>query len=78
MNEKNFFKKVIDVHGVEHKVAMDITLEGKRYIITLEQKILLQDENGNISECPTDDKNVKIFNEMLKPAKSLDIIGDGR
>lgn len=61
------------VNGEEYIVACRTNIENKKFIITIDRKVLIEDENHNIYICKKDDKFAKILYEYLAPPKSLDV-----
>lgn len=69
MSESNLLKTD---NGKEYIVAFRTNINNKKFIVTIDRKVLLEDENHNISLCKEDDEFAKILYKSLTSPKSLD------
>ena len=57
----------------EKKIALELNIHNRNFVITVDKKVFEKDENGEFYECSSEDKDVQALNKYLKPPKSLDI-----
>ena len=60
-------------NGEEYIVALKMNMDNKKFIVTIDRKVLVEDEKGNVSICKEDDEIAKILYDSLTPPISLDI-----
>lgn len=58
----------------EKKIALQLKINQRDFIITVDKKIFEKDENGKLHQCSKNDKDVQALDKYLKPPKSLDVI----
>jgi len=58
----------------EKKIALQLKINQRDFIITVDKKVFEKDKNGKLHKCSENDKDVQSLSKYLKPPKSLDII----
>lgn len=58
----------------EKKIALELNINNRNFVITVDKKVFEKDENGKLYECLEKDTDVQLLSKYLKPPKSLDII----
>lgn len=64
----------MDDFGIdEKKIALELNINHRNFVITVDKKVYEKDENGKLQECLEEDKDVQLLSKYLKPPKSLDV-----
>lgn len=58
----------------ERKIALQVTINHRNFVITIDKKVFEKDENGKFHKCSRWDREAQALKPYLKPPKSLDII----
>lgn len=58
----------------EKKIALQLKINNRNFMITVDKKVFEKKENGGWQECSKEDEDVRSLNKYLKSPKSLDII----